>query len=228
MVVVKILTTLIFWILLQVEIFVVSLISYPALLLSNQGRWLIYSLDRWSIRLLFLICFIRVKVTGLDNLPRSGRIVFLANKPNLIATFALIAFFPLYIRYVANERMFHFPLLGRIIRSMGCIEAADGKERSMGFASEIIKALRNKEAVLFYPLNIRRSDGQVTPFKDVELKVAKMCGAQIVPIAVKGSLNIMPQGSAIIAPGRIEIAVGRPGSTIQEFNAFFRSELHGN
>jgi 1-acyl-sn-glycerol-3-phosphate acyltransferase len=234
MIVLRFLLSLFYWIYLQIAILLVALLSFPARLLPNKGRAFIYFLSKFALRALFFICFIRVKITGREKLLEHGRSIFLCNKPNMIATFGLIAYFPLRVRIVAEEKLLKFPVLGRLVKSLGCVASTGKKEDSFVFANAIISSLKGNEPVLFYPENIRLKGRKVLPFKQTELKLAKIAEASIVPLIVRGSEGVLPEDSAIISPGKIKITVGSPialreggdlGEIARELEAVYKNSL---
>ncbi|MFH1684207.1 MAG: lysophospholipid acyltransferase family protein [Candidatus Margulisiibacteriota bacterium] len=233
MVVLKFLLSLFFWSYVQLGVLIVALISLPAYLLPRHGRAFNYLLTRLLLKVLFFLCFFRVKITGLENLPQEGRLIFIANKPDLISTFALIAYFPRRIRFAAEEAIFKKWFLGRLIAAIGCIAVVKDKQASFQFAAAVLTSLKEAEAVLFYPANLRRWDGRITAFMDAELKVAQLCQASLVPIVVKGTDKVIPKGSMILSPGRIQVMIKKPlgheeladiGLVSQKLDALYKEE----
>jgi len=210
MIILRFLSSLFFWLYLQVGFVVVALLSYPARILRDKGRSFCYLTVRLVLRFLFLFSFFRVTVKGGDNLPAGGRTVFIANKPDLISTFALIAFFPRHLSFIAEARLFRLPIIGRVFKAIGCIPSVAAGEHSFAFPVKVLNAFRRAGNILFYTANLRRQDSQFTSFPAAELQIAKTLESTIIPIMVKGTDKIMPPGSAIFAPGRIEIIVGNP------------------
>ena len=149
----KLLISLVFWVYLQIAIFIASILSF--VIPSIKG---FYFLVRWLLRIQFALCFLRVEVEGVENLPRDERLIFIANKPNLISTFALITYFPLYFRFVAGQEMFKIFFLGRVIKCLGCIPAVKKKQETFKFAATVLSAIRKNESVMFYPLNLRKGE----------------------------------------------------------------------
>lgn len=202
------LLSLFFWIYVEIGIVLIAIISYPLALLPKEGRAVNYYLTRYLLKLLFFGCFFRVKVSGRENLSSAGRTIFLANKPDLISTFAVIAYLPRRVRFVADCKMFKQWFLGRLIKAIGCLPDVKEKSEAFGFAASIITALKGQESVLIYPANLRRWDNTIGTFKETELRIAKMVGADIIPLVIKGTDRIIPPGEMLVRPGRIEIVIG--------------------
>jgi len=193
--------TLLFWFCLESLIVISSLISY---LLPDK---LFYRWIRLVIKGLFKLFFIRVSMESGAQIPNEQRLVLIANKPNMISTFALIAFFPKTTRIVADKKLFRFPFLGRIVKKLGCIPAVAKKEESLAFAAKLSAYVKKGEAILFYPHNLRQWDSRVGPFKPEEFNIAKMLKATIVTLAVIGSDRVNPTDTMNIRPGKVVVKV---------------------
>src|SRR3989339_1541200 len=116
--------TLLFWFSLESIILISALVSY---FLPDK---LFYCWIRLVLKGLFKIFFIKVNFESMGKIPDEQRLVFIANKPNMISTFALIAFFLKTTRIVADQKLFRFPFLGRIVKKLGCIPSVSRKEES--------------------------------------------------------------------------------------------------
>ena len=210
MIVLRFFLSLFFWIYVQIAMLFVTLVSYPAALLPGRGRAFTYFLTRYILKFMFLVCFIRFKIRGKENMPSGGRVIFLSNKPNLIATFGLIAHFPARVRFVADSKLFRFPFLGRVVKSIGCIASTGRKEDTFAFAGAVLSSLRGGEPVLFYPENMRGKYGVVGRFKETEVRMAGIAGALLVPLLFKGTERVLPEDSTIISPGVVDILISSP------------------
>ena len=214
MLAIKILLSLFFWIYLQVFILLMFLLSYPLALLPQRGRTTVYFIVKWILRGLFFICFIRVKVIGKENIPESGRRIFICNHPALIEPLFIIAYLPARVRFIADETMFKFPLLGRIVRSLGAIsypQDSKDKQKAFRFAHEFASAMKNNDPVLFFPKNMRNKEDEILPFEPRLLEFINKQEGIVVPITIKNILKVAPADSMLICPGRIEIVIGEGG-----------------
>ena len=157
----------------------------------------------------------------MENFPAGGRRVVIANKPNLISTFALIAYFPERINFASDSSLFTKLFLGRLVSAIDCIPVGGEKHTVIAFVSEVSRRLARGELILLYPQNLRRFDRRVGAFQGNELRLVNLLKAALVPVAVKGTDQIMP-GGAILSPGRIEISIGLRTENLE---AWFRAEL---
>jgi 1-acyl-sn-glycerol-3-phosphate acyltransferase len=225
MVVWSFIITLFFWTIVEISIFFVSLLSF---ILTTS---LTYLLARYIIRLIFFCCFIRIKVVGQANLTNSERIIYFANKPDLISTFALIAYFPCRLHFVADRKMFKQWFLGRVVKAIGSLPDVKAKTDAFGFISRISSLLKKSEAVLIYPANLRRWDKTIGSFGEAEIKVAKVIEADIIPLVIKGTSEIIKPGEMLIKPGKVIIVIKEKlqndDNISEKLNLIYQTELGG-
>ncbi len=63
-------------------------------------------------------------------------------------------------------------------------------------------------SILVFPEAHRTLDGGIRPFRRGIFEIAVASGLPIVPVAVRGMLEILPKGTWITRPGRIDVYVG--------------------
>src|SRR5213078_3864411 len=79
--------------------------------------------------------------------------------------------------------------------------------RSIERAKERIRA---GTSVLLFPEGTRSRDGQLQPFKKGGFHLAIDAGVPIVPVAIRGTRELMPRGSLRVKPGRVRVTIGEP------------------
>ncbi len=154
---------------------------------------------------------VRVRVLGLENLPRGGAMVLMSNHVNMIDPFMVTASFPL--RIVALERSDHFswPIYGPLIRRWGNIPVhMDQPSMARTTIRAAQKVLREGYSVMVYPEGTRTRTGQLGPFRKGAFFIAQHAGADIVPFSVRGSYSLNRKNSLIIRPGTITIVISPP------------------
>jgi 1-acyl-sn-glycerol-3-phosphate acyltransferase len=78
---------------------------------------------------------------------------------------------------------------------------------------EAAARIRGGCSVVIFPEGTRSRDGKLAPFKKGGFHLAINSGAQVVPVAIRGSREIMPRGSLLIRPGTVDIEIGEPVPT---------------
>lgn len=156
--------------------------------------------------------FYRVRVEGLENVPKEGPVILASNH----VSFSDSIFLPLVLRrrvtFVAKAEYFDDPKTAWFFRGVGQIPI----RRGGGSASE--RALDAARAVLeaggvfaIYPEGTRSPDGRLYRGHTGVARLALQCRCPIVPVAMIGTKEAQPIGQVIPNPFvPITIRIGKP------------------
>ncbi len=170
----------------------------------------------WS-RTLLRWAGVEVEIEGLESLDWNQPMVVIANHQSWFDVFALTAFLPAKLRFVAKEELGRIPLFGPAWQACGHV-SVNRSDRSEAISSLERAASRIREeslAVIFFPEGTRSPDGRLQVFKKGAFVLAIQTGVPVVPLGISGSRQVMPKGSFRVRPGTIRIKVGRPIPTAE-------------
>ena len=141
-------------------------------------------LCRWIIRTLY-----PTAVTGLENIPTSGSVIFAYSHiglPDAILAMAT-ARQPAY--FLAKIELFHTPLLGWLVRQVGGIPVDRNRRnsQSLALAEDLLK---NGAALVIFPEGTYSRNGQILPLKYGAVALSKKTGAPIVPVVATGRYRL--------------------------------------
>lgn len=139
------------------------------------------------------------------------RYIFMANHQSLFDIPALIVAAPTETRFLAKRSLFQIPLFGWALAAGGfvSVDRRGGGRAHEGFR-RALEQLRSGASILVFPEGTRSLDGRLLPFKRGGLLLALRSGLPIVPVGVRGTLEIRRRGSYRIDPGPIAVRYGRP------------------
>lgn len=170
----------------------------------EQGR-------RWARSLLWL-ARTRVRVDGLEKLDTHGSYVFVANHLSYMDTPVVFSSIPVQFRFLAKKGLFKIPFLGWHLTTAGHIpvprEDPRSSLRTLSRAAELIQA--KGISLLIFPEGGRTIDGELHEFKDGAAYLAIKAQAPVVPLAIIGTREILPMGSAVIHAGHVRLLIGDP------------------
>ncbi len=153
----------------------------------------------------------RLEVTGLDNVDWSRPHIFAANHQSMIDICALFRALPVPLHFIVKQELSRVPFLGSYIAAMGMIyvdRAARGKAyESIRRAATLI---REGRSVVSFPEGTRTADGSVKPFKHGVFVAAIEAGVPVVPIALRGTGDVLPPRGFKVRPGRVLVKIGTP------------------
>jgi 1-acyl-sn-glycerol-3-phosphate acyltransferase len=164
----------------------------------------------WA-KILLLICNIKVKVVGEENLLRGKPQIFMANHQSDFDILISLAHIPVQFRWIAKKELFAIPVFGAAMRSAGYIEIDRGNhEKALQSIDEAALRIRGGKSIMTFPEGTRSRDGEIKTFKQGAFHLAIKSGVPIVPVSIIGSGRIMPKRSLRIKPGQIKMVIGEP------------------
>lgn len=164
----------------------------------------------WSLR----VARIRLVVSGLDQVPACGPVIYMGNHQGNFDIHALSVAIPRLFSWVAKEELFRVPVFGSAMRRAGYIplDRSDGRKalKSMGLAAGRIAS---GASVVIFPEGTRTPDGFLLPFKRGAFLLAVKAGVPIVPFTINGSREINPPNRMELRPGTISVSFSAPIQT---------------
>ncbi len=153
-----------------------------------------------------------VKVTGTEGFDAETPHIIVANHQSWFDVFAIAGFLPARLRFVAKAELAKIPIFGPAWVECGHV-SIDRKDRASAIHSITEAGRRIREenlSIVLFPEGTRSPDGSLKPFKKGAFVLAIQSGVPIVPVAVRGSWNVMPKGRFRLRPGPIEVRMGAP------------------
>ncbi|HWB31741.1 MAG TPA: lysophospholipid acyltransferase family protein [Acidobacteriaceae bacterium] len=171
-------------------------------------RIVVHGIVPWGVR----AAGIQVVVTGREHIPAEVSCIFLANHVSNLDPPVLFPQLPGMVVAMLKKELMRIPLLGAGMRMAGFVPVERGNRREAAQASvaRAAQALRSGRHMLIFPEGTRSRDGRLQPFKRGPFYLAMETGAPIVPIAVRGTENMMRKGSASIVPGVAHVDMLEP------------------
>jgi 1-acyl-sn-glycerol-3-phosphate acyltransferase len=164
----------------------------------------------------FLHAMGRPRVSGLEYIPVSGPAILASNHLSIIDSVYLPLMVPRPVVFPAKAEYFSARgPIGRIwaayLRSTNQLEIDRGGARSAQATLEAaVDLLRRGELFGFYPEGTRSPDGRLYRGRSGIGYLALNSGAPVLPVAMFGTRKMMPPGSSLLRPSKIEIKIGKP------------------
>ncbi|HTY13144.1 MAG TPA: lysophospholipid acyltransferase family protein [Candidatus Omnitrophota bacterium] len=217
----KAVRSIIFYIIVAISFVIGTFITIPLAWFSrDQVRTYQTSARIWA-RMLAWISGIPVKIEGMENLSRNEALVMVANHQGSADILILLAYLPVYFRFIIKKELFKIPFFGWYLRKAGYISvdrgAGDKAHRLMSSAESV---LAGGDCILIFPEGTRSKDGKLQEFKRGSLLLAFKAKKRVLPIAISGSFNIMPPKKVFYDIVPVTIKIGEP-VTLQQFGTKF-------
>jgi 1-acyl-sn-glycerol-3-phosphate acyltransferase len=168
--------------------------------------------ERAWARALLAITGVKVKVEGLDKIARDGSYVFVSNHLSYMDTPVALANIPVRFRFLAKRGLFQIPFLGWHLGRAGHIrvprEDARAAVKTMALAAQVIR--EEGISLLIFPEGGRSRTGEMRDFKEGAAFIAIKAGVPLVPVALKGTREVLPFGSGVVRRGNVAMRIGDP------------------
>jgi len=193
--------------------FALPLVLLPVWLLVTvvPSRWLAFRLARLAARAALSVVGCRLEADGIDRLPRHGPLVLASNHASYADVAALLALLPAGLLFVAKKEVLSYPLVGSFVRRCGhpTVDRWDALQ-SVADADLVGQALREGGDVLFFPEGTFVAATGLRPFRLGAFAAAAGAGAPVVPLALRGTRQVLRGDWGLPRPGRIALWVGEP------------------
>lgn len=168
----------------------------------------------WSRMILWTIGA-KVQIEGLDRIDTSRGQVYVVNHLSALDIPVLYAHLPFQFRILAKKELFRYPFMGWHLRRSGQIpvvlENARASMRSLNLA---VAAIKNNMPLVIFPEGARSADGQLQPFLGGAFYAAIKAQADVVPMALVGTFEMLKMNTWHIKPCPLHLLVGDPIHTV--------------
>jgi 1-acyl-sn-glycerol-3-phosphate acyltransferase len=175
------------------------------------------SVERAWARALLAVSGVKVQVEGLEKITKDGSYVFVSNHLSYMDTPVALANIPVRFRFLAKRGLFQIPFLGWHLARAGHIrvprEDARAAVKTMTLAAQVVR--QEGVSLLVFPEGGRSRTGEMRDFKEGAAYIAIKAGVPLVPIALKGTREVLPFGSGTVRTGTVTMRIGDPMPTTQ-------------
>lgn len=183
-----------------------------ALLSGRNG--VLYDLGHIGIRLGLALSGIRVRVIGLERVPRDRAVAFCANHQSNVDPPVLFTKLHRRLHVLFKAELLKLPLLGRVFMAGGFVPVERGnRERALASIELGAASLRAGHSFLIFPEGTRSRTASLLPFKKGGFIMAIEAHAPVVPVAIAGGRAAMRKGSRLVWPAEVTVRVGDPIDT---------------
>lgn len=165
---------------------------------------------RRGVQLTARVCGVRFEVVGGDDLDPGGSYVLVPNHSSPLDIPAMLVACP-QVRFLAAAELFDNPLLAAAMRAMGT-EAIARRDPALARRQLAQLALRSEPRFLVAFAEGRIAPrGRRIPFKSGAFRLATTTRTPVVPVAIRGSDDVLAPGSAFgVRPGTVTVMLLPP------------------
>lgn len=164
---------------------------------------------KFILRLLRVICGIRIEEEGMENMPRDGAYVVLAKHQSALDPFWLGARLARPACFLYKKSLHMIPCLGWAIWSMDmlAVDRSQGRSAFENFMRKGPDVLKRGWWICLFPEGTRVPPGERVPYKTGGARFACATNTPIIPIAHNAG-HCWPKNCIAKYPGVVRISVG--------------------
>lgn len=191
-------------------------VSAPSLVDIVRGTLDRHTVDertRWFGRRVVEVLDVHLHATGAERVPIDRAYVYMSNHQSHLDIPMLYASLPSpTIRMLGKKELFQIPLWGRGLRAAEFIEVDRSNHvRAMKSIDYAGKLLRDGVSIYLAPEGTRSLDGRIGALKKGGFHLAIDTHTPIVPVAIRGTIAILPRGARVMQTGKtVDLTIGAP------------------
>lgn len=173
----------------------------------DKGMKKLFRFANWVGRFVSQLAGVRLEITGLENVPKTGAVLFVGNHQSNFDIIAALASLPRPAGFIAKEELKKIPFLAGWAEGIGSKFIPRGETRkSLEVIIDTAKFLKNhNHGIVIFPEGTRSENGKVGHFKPGSLKIATKSNASLVPFVLKGTDKVMRKGDKLIYGDKVSV-----------------------
>jgi 1-acyl-sn-glycerol-3-phosphate acyltransferase len=200
---------LIYWPIILLVTVILEPVSLLATRLDRSGRAQHAVVKLWSRIVLALTA--PVTMAGLHRIDPAQPRLYVANHLSALDIPLVYRCLPFPFRIMAHRLVFEVPLIGWYLRTVGTLEIApESVALTRRALREAVSTLRRGLPVVIFPEGERSPTGRMLPFRRGAFYIAVEAQADVVPLAILGTYEALPIGSAHLRRRPLQFIVGDP------------------
>jgi 1-acyl-sn-glycerol-3-phosphate acyltransferase len=187
-----------------------GLVAIPVSLFGDKERILHNFARLWSQMIMGTI-FSPVKIVGLEKIDTSKPNVYAVNHASALDIPVLYANLPFQFRILFKSELLTYPIIGWHLQRSGqiCVNQQE-PTRSVAQIRSALKSLKSGMPLVIFPEGGRTPDGEIKPFMPGAFFLAIKAQADIIPVALVGTFDLLPMNTYHIKCQPLEMRVGQP------------------
>ncbi len=180
-------------------------------------------LDRLAERMTVQICKVlfyltgsRVKISGLENVPKQGAVLFVSNHQGHMDSLIIHGFIPGPKGFISIVEVLKIPILSTWMKYIQCV-FLDRKDtrQSASCINQAVEQLKKGHSMVVFPEGKLSDEGPANEFQRGWLRLATRSGVPIVPVCIKGSYRALSKDGKKVRPTTVECVILKPVATDQ-------------
>ncbi|HZJ56901.1 MAG TPA: lysophospholipid acyltransferase family protein [Clostridia bacterium] len=147
-----------------------------------------YKIIRGLLRPILFLLY-RPKTIGLDNFPKTGKVVLYSNHISMLDPILIACMLPRRIYFMAKSELFQNPILRFVLKNVGAFPVKRGTA-DLAAIKNSLKVLKGGNVFGIFPEGTRGKQGEVKHFSLGAASIAHRSKAKVIPVGVIGRYKL--------------------------------------
>ncbi|HPE35488.1 MAG TPA: lysophospholipid acyltransferase family protein [Bacteroidales bacterium] len=185
---------------------------------------LVNGIARIYAKNLFFTFGIKVKVKGIECVPKSGKVCFISNHQGLADIPLIVGYIPKTVGFIAKRELHSIPILNMWMRAMKCVLIDRTNARNAVAAiNKAIENIKNGYPMVIFPEGTRSRSATMGKFKPGSFKLVTGSNCLAVPVSISGTYKLVEE-SGVITPGNLILTI-HPAIDVASLTAEEKAKL---
>lgn len=178
--------------------------------MKSNKNW-VYQITHFLVFVYFTL-YHRLEIFGKEKIPRDIPVIVAPNHASYLDPPVVgYAFYPGYLKFIAWEKLFSFPLFGAFLRKMGAVPVSQqDKNSSAGLLRLVIGFIKEGYSAFICPEGHRTEDGTLQPLEGGVAIMAVKTGAPVIPTYCSGTYRALAPWMKFPRPCKLTVTFGDP------------------
>lgn len=169
---------------------------------------------KWVFRLVLRLAGVTYEVQGLEHIPKDRAVLYVGNHRSYFDILIGYITVPGLTGFVAKKEISKVPLLRTWMERVNCLFLdRDNIKEGLKTILEGIEKVKDGISIWIFPEGTRNESKDILALMDFHegsLKIAQKSGCPVIPVAIKGTPQILEEHFPFIRPSHVVIRYGEP------------------
>lgn len=162
-------------------------------------------------RYLFKLTGSTVNVTGLENLPKNGAVLFVSNHQGHMDSLIIHGFIDKQKGFISIVEVLKYPIIRTWMKLIKCVFLdRENARQSSTCINQAIEHLKNGQSMVVFPEGRLSDSPEVGPFQRGWLRLATKSGVPIVPVSISNSYKALAKDGSKVGGVQVECVISAP------------------